>query len=420
MNSLQIEINDTQAAAPEYEKAAYYDDEEVKEVLPEIDPENPFRFCGKRLPCGHLCKGVAEESACLPCLKPACIERELEKSTESDEEMNNDADDDFFAPQNTRGSICQMVKGKPIGMNAAENELGGICFTSELGEEPCVKLTCGHVFHANCLLQMLMHRWTTLRVTFGFLDCPSCKSPIRIDYSVPLLEDALEAMYRIKCDIQGRAVAMAMNEGLDLEGRVVTPGDHFYGKLEEFAMHNCTFYECNKCGDFYFGGMQDCEAALAAEDKTKKEDLLCKTCTEKELGLGQTMCEKHGNEFIDYKCMYCCSIALFICCKGRYYFCTPCHNDIMNGGKHKAQSECTGGPQCALGIASHPAASDDPKASAFSLGCSLCRSEKLGIVADNQAAGNGVNLEVRDDMKKRFDHVQGHDIGREMHVQRGP
>ena len=104
-------------------------------------------------------------------------------------------------------------------------------------------------------------------------------------------------------------------------------------------MHNCTFYECHECSEIYFGGLQDCEAALASEEKTKKEDLLCKTCTVKALGLGETMCEKHGNEFIDFKCMYCCSMAVFMCSRGSNYFCTPCHNDAMSGGA-RAKTKC--------------------------------------------------------------------------------
>ena len=60
-------------------------------------------------------------------------------------------------------------------MGCNENELCGICYTSELREEPCVRIACGHVFHANCLYMMLKHRWTTSKITFGYLDCPSCK-----------------------------------------------------------------------------------------------------------------------------------------------------------------------------------------------------------------------------------------------------
>ena len=56
----------------------------------------------------------------------------------------------------------------------------------------------------------------------------------------------------------------------------------------------------------------------------------------------------------------------------------------------------------------------------FPLGCSLCRSEKLELIEKNEKASNGVNIERRQDMKDRFDHVHGHDIGREMRVLKGP
>jgi len=93
-----------------------------------------------------------------------------------------------------RGSLRMPKKGKKppcVLQGAAENELGGICFTSELGDEPCVRMTCGHVFHANCVLMMLKHKWTTLRITFGYLDCPSCKQEIMVDYRVPILSEEI-------------------------------------------------------------------------------------------------------------------------------------------------------------------------------------------------------------------------------------
>eukprot|EP00354_Favella_ehrenbergii_P005516 CAMPEP_0170461470 /NCGR_PEP_ID=MMETSP0123-20130129/7361_1 /TAXON_ID=182087 /ORGANISM="Favella ehrenbergii, Strain Fehren 1" /LENGTH=92 /DNA_ID=CAMNT_0010726493 /DNA_START=924 /DNA_END=1202 /DNA_ORIENTATION=- len=92
----------------------------------------------------------------------------------------------------------------------------------------------------------------------------------------------------------------------------------------------------------------------------------------------------------------------------------------MNGGKHKAKSECAGGEGCPLGIPSHSQANDDPKKSAFAIGCSLCRSERLGLLSEQEGATNGVNIERRDDMIKRYDHVKGHDLGREMNIVKKP
>lgn len=60
---------------------------------------------------------------------------------------------------------------------------------------------------------------------------------------------------------------------------------------------------------------------MQSESKLKKEDLFCKECMVKELGYGQDMCEKHGNEFVDWKCMFCCSIALFYCSGGTGSYC---------------------------------------------------------------------------------------------------
>ena len=48
------------------------------------------------------------------------------------------------------------------------------------------------------------------------------------------------------------------------------------------------------------------------------------------------------------------------------------------------------------------------------MGCSLCRSEKLALIAANEEASAGVNLEARKDMIKRFNHVLGHDLQNEM------
>ena len=71
-------------------------------------------FCRKQKECGHRCAGVTKESKCLPCLEPECLAAEESKLPTSDE-------------------LCT------------------ICYTSELKEEPSVQLSCGHIFHANCI-----------------------------------------------------------------------------------------------------------------------------------------------------------------------------------------------------------------------------------------------------------------------------
>ena len=53
---------------------------------------------------------------------------------------------------------------------------------------------------------MLKHRWTTLRITFGYLDCPSCKQEMGFDYRVPGLSVKLSAQLRFKSTIESMAV----------------------------------------------------------------------------------------------------------------------------------------------------------------------------------------------------------------------
>jgi len=69
---------------------------------------------------------------------------------------------------------------------------------------------------------MLTYRYNTLKITFGFLDCPSCKQEIFIDYQVPLLGDLLTRSLEFKSKIESLALVKAREEGLDKKGPVVT------------------------------------------------------------------------------------------------------------------------------------------------------------------------------------------------------
>ena len=95
-----------------------------------------------------------------------------------------------------------------------------------------------------------------------------------------------------------------------------------------------------------------------------------------------------------------------------------CHNDAMNGGA-TPKTDCCGGPDCPLGVDYHPPANSSVKAAMFSLGCSLCRSEKLECIVSHNEGNGGFNVEQRADMKERFDHVLGHNVRRNMKLHRG-
>ena len=92
--------------------------------------------------------------------------------------------------------------------NGEGGELCAICFTSELEEEACVQLGCGHIFHANCVLQLLQHRWNTLKISFAFMACPSCKQEIQ-DVGCPEIDSELQILRDLRAQIEKMALAAA-------------------------------------------------------------------------------------------------------------------------------------------------------------------------------------------------------------------
>ena len=124
----------------------------------------------------------------------------------------------------------------------------------------------------------------------------------------------------------------------------------------------------------------------------------------------------------DFKCMFCCSIALFVSEGGKKFDCEPCIHNALEGSR-KVMSACTGGPGCQLGVWSHPKADPDVKKSKFALGCGLCRSEKLSVIvrpsSHHKNPTGGINLETREDMKNKHGHFKGHNINYEMKIVKG-
>lgn len=151
----------------------------------------------------------------------------------------------------------------------------------------------------------------------------------------------------------------ARGAGLFMSPKLKDPADPYYMDFKGLAMASCTFYECGSCHVPYFGGMIDCREAMREERSIEQKDLRCQKCLSEELGFGQMVCPKreHGKEYIDYKCRFCCNIALYVCFNGTHY-CKSCHgkacNQTLNFHKNDREIRCsdpTG--KCPLGITDH-------------------------------------------------------------------
>ena len=106
-------------------------------------------------------------------------------------------------------------------------------------------------------------------------------------------------------------------------------------------MDRYAYYVCFKCGKAYFGGEARCDLEAGGGDAFNPEELVCGGCSDvsqvscmmvifdvyEEHSQAQ-MCPKHGTDYLEYKCRYCCSVAVFFCF-GTTHFCTPCHDDFQ-------------------------------------------------------------------------------------------
>jgi len=131
-------------------------------------------------------------------------------------------------------------------------------------------------------------------------------------------------------------------------------------KVMESMLQEYVFYECFKCKKPYFGGKRVCVVNEISE--FRKEDLICGACSD----FSDTqICKFHGKEFLEYKCRFCCNVAVWFCW-GTTHFCNSCH---LNAAQmiFKKKNEL---PACSCNRR-HP-----PNGEEWPLGCALCKSEK--------------------------------------------
>ncbi|CAL2043031.1 unnamed protein product [Caenorhabditis brenneri] len=277
--------------------------------------------------CNHFCGGIRNEENCLPCL------------------------------------TCKKSEGTQDG-----DDVCVICFTERLGAAPCISLGCGHIFHYHCVRMILERRWNGPRIVFRFMHCPLCIQIIEHEG----LQDLIEPLKAIRLEVVEKAKMRLEYDGLLATPALTDPRSEFYNQPEEYALDRYMYVLCHKCKKAYFGGESRCQAALD-NSQFNPEELLCGGCSDTS---GVQVCPRHGVEYLEYKCRFCCSIAVFFCF-GTTHFCAPCHDDfqrLMSIPKHQLPV-CPVGPRCTpmeeqacpLKI-KHP-----PTGEEFAMGCGVCR-----------------------------------------------
>ena len=281
--------------------------------------------CQAVLPCGHWCRGVRGESKHLPCLEEEC---------------------EAF---------------KKSGMKEGGTELCGICWVEEVQASPAVRLdSCGHLFHHACVLKKVEGGPPSSRLTYGFLECSTCSTPMSISSSTKKLGKILSKYEAQKAQVQAlaseRLSVVKRMEGVPKELKDKT--STYYKKDDLYAMLRFCFYPCYKCGTPYYGGQKQCGAAVVAEQFDPK-DLLCPSCCG--AGTGKANCPKHGTKWATYKCRFCCKDAVWFCW-GTTHFCDDCHKVAATVARKPVNKL----PKCTCGRP-HP-----PNGTEHCFGCTMC------------------------------------------------
>ena len=235
---------------------------------------------------------------------------------------------------------------------------------------PSVLLKCKHVFHFHCTLKSLESKWVGPRILFRFLFCPICQnSPLE----APQLEKVFRPMMTLYEKVKSKAVMRLEYENKAKVEALTDEKSKFYQKPSEYALDRYTYYVCYKCNEPYYGGEARCLDAANVSDDYDPSELVCGGCS----NVTQAqICPKHGTDYLEYKCRYCCSIATYFCF-GTTHFCSPCHDDVgrVTGIPKDELPSCPVAPrampqdgdECPLRV-KHP-----PTGEEYALGCGICR-----------------------------------------------
>lgn len=148
--------------------------------------------CSKTHPCGHPCYGYIREKSCLPCLNEKCA---VMKSEELHGENEN--------------SYCSL------------------CYVEVLSEAPCIRSTCGHIFHFKCLKKRLELKWETARITFRFCECPLCNKWLELPQESPLSK-VIQAFKLLFNKIKEKAIKRLAHEEANKDAVLKDPASPYY------------------------------------------------------------------------------------------------------------------------------------------------------------------------------------------------
>ena len=292
------------------------------------------KSCSRQLEWGHFWCGTREDQMWLPCLEP------------------------------------DWVEANP-GMTLKQNgdDYWTIWYAGGLSQAPCVQLDWKHIFHEEWLVTVLKNKWSGPRINFEFIKCPSCKTTMSCfnNSLMDLINDAL----KLESKINEMALQRGKHEGIDKDDRLKDPP--YNGDLASYSVARLSYYMWFKCKKPYFGGLKSCENNQNQNiEKFKPEELVWAACSADSAGGGIKDWKKHGRDFIEFKCKFCCKVAQWFCW-GTTHFCDDCHTrqnkgDYLTKKKLSELPKCKNKYSCPLKVDHPPNGKEE-----YALGCAICR-----------------------------------------------
>ena len=309
-----------------------------EDVCNEKECTERYKIAGKKkLKCGHKCFGVDGEKQCPPCIDNECKE---------------------YGGQFDQNKDTYCV----------------ICYSEGLGSSPIAVLSCGHYVHYTCIKKRLENKWIGPRITFNHCLCPGCNKWYDCK-SLPDIQKMIDENKKLYEEIKAMSIKRLKFEGLDKDPRLTDKKSPWYGKEVEFALKRLSYYLCYVCKKPYFAGRKDCgnDPGMDNDDPNvqfKPEECVCGKDANLSGIPGVKDCPKHGKDYIEYKCRFCCKIASWFCW-GKTHFCEDCHKrqcagDYVSKYPIEKLPKCDK-KKCEVG-GNHP-----PNGNEYALGCSLCR-----------------------------------------------
>mmetsp|Transcript_320 Transcript_320/g.771 ORF Transcript_320/g.771 Transcript_320/m.771 type:complete len:654 (-) Transcript_320:84-2045(-) len=209
-------------------------------------------------------------------------------------------------------------------------------------DDNVIRLSCGHVYHFECVLQQIQTAQPQpgRRLLFRGCQCALCGTVCddhpRLSSSPPRRErdnGQRRSTDRLRKEVDELLIEQLKEEQSDVFRMAHEQGDAAMASLLEEGRRRYAFYLCGHCDKPYFGGTVDCAEDMMVrveEDHNNNQqtsplsadEKLCPSCAPQT----QIVCHnplEHGR-YLVWKCRYCCQPATHLC-YGSVHFCQCCH-----------------------------------------------------------------------------------------------